>query len=207
MRGALDETLAAIPRRLWSAMERSRRRQFLGTLRLMAIASLAELVTIGSLIPLLAVAVTPERADRMIGIGTLERLVGPGNLLPVMIACLIAASLAGGVIRLALLKATNNLAFGFAHDVATEIFRRTLRQPYLVHASRNPSEVIAGLDKVNVLAYSALLPIMQGLVAIFLALSIVFVLALVAPLATLLAASMVAAAYLLFAPIIAANSR
>lgn len=193
-----DETLIAISRRLWRTMNARRRRQFLRTLRLMVFASVAELVTIGSLLPFLALLIAPERAGRMAGVRFFERLAGQGNLLSAAIICLVVASLAGGVIRLALLRATSKLTFGLAHDVGSEIFRRTLLQPYLLYASRNPSEVVAGIDKVNVLAHSAFQPVMQGLVAVFLTSTILLALLLVAPLATLLAASLVIAAYILF---------
>ncbi|WHU04027.1 ABC transporter ATP-binding protein [Sphingomonas sp. NIBR02145] len=193
-----DETFFAIARRLWQTMNQRRRRQFSRTLGLMAIASVAELVTIGSLLPFLALLVAPERAGRMAGVRFFERLAGQGNLLDAAIICLVVASVAGGVIRLALLRATSKLTFGLAHDVGSEIFRRTLLQPYLLFASRNPSEVVAGIDKVNVLANSAFQPVMQGLVAVFLTSTILLALVLVAPLATLGAAGLVIAAYILF---------
>lgn len=179
-------------------MDNDRRRQFLSTLRLMAAASIAELITVGSMIPFLALLLAPHRADGMAGTRFLEHWVGQNHLTQAAIGVIIAFGLGCGAIRLALLKATNDLTFGLAHDVGVEIFRRTLRQPYLVHASRNPSEIIAGLDKVNVLAYSALLPMMQGLIAIVLAFSIVLVLTLFAPLPMLLAACFVAMTYWLF---------
>lgn len=193
-----DDTLVAIARQLWRVMNPRRRRQFIGALNLMVIASIAELVTIGSLLPFIALLVAPERAGRMAGIRFFEQLVGQGNLLNAAMISLIVASLASGLVRLALLRATNRLTFGLAQDVGSEIFRRTLSQPYLLFASRNPSEVVAGIDKVNVLAYSAFQPMMQGLVAVFLTSTILLALLLVAPLATLFAAGLVVVAFLLF---------
>ncbi len=204
---APDETLLAIARRLWRTMDRRRRRQFSRTLGLMAIASVAELVTIGSLLPFLALLVAPERAGRMAGVRFFEQLAGQGNLLHATILCLVVASLAGGVIRLVLLRAIGRLTFGLAHDVGSEIFRRTLLQPYLLFASRNPSEVVAGIDKVNILANSAFQPVMQGLVAVFLTSTILLALLLVAPLATLAAAGLVIAAYILFSATVGGRLR
>ena len=58
-------------------------------------------------------------------------------------------SLASGRNPILLLWATIRLAFAAGSDLSIEAYRRTLYQPYWVHASRNTSQVISGIGKVN----------------------------------------------------------
>jgi len=69
----------------------------------------------------------------------------PGQLLlPLTVAFVLAAVLAG-VIRMLLLFASTRLAYATGADISLDIYRRTLYQPYPVHVARNSSEVISGI--------------------------------------------------------------
>jgi ATP-binding cassette, subfamily B, bacterial PglK len=166
--------------RLWRHITGRRRKQLGLLLVLMVLASFAEILSIGSVLPFLGMLTAPERvfahpvAQPIIlwfGITAPEQL-----LLPATIAFAIAA-LAAGAMRLLLLWATTRLSFATGADLSIEIYRRTLYQPYAVHVSRNSSEVIAGIsakanDVINSVLFPVLMIVSAGvmLVAILLAL-------------------------------------
>jgi ABC-type multidrug transport system fused ATPase/permease subunit len=134
--------------RLWHHIESRRRSQFGVLLLLMIVVSFAEIVSIGAVIPFLAVLSSPAQlfghpaaqpAIRWLGFTSPDQL-----LLPLTIAFGLAALFAGAM-RLVLLWASTRVSFATGADLSVNIYRRTLFQPYSVHIARNSSEVISGI--------------------------------------------------------------
>ena len=150
--------------RLWRCISPRRRGQFGLLLVLMIIASFAEILSIGAVLPFLAVLTAPihvfehhsaQPFIQALGLKTPDQL-----LLPLTIAFSLAALIAG-TMRLLLLWASTRLSFATGADLSINIYRRTLYQPYAVHVSRNSSEVINGISgKANGVIYSIIVPIM-----------------------------------------------
>jgi ATP-binding cassette subfamily B protein len=147
--GAVPD-LAALFRRLWHHLGRRRRRQFVLLMGLVLLSALAEVVSIGAVLPFLTVLASPEAAfahppvagaARRFGIGSAQELV-----LPLTIA-FIAAALASAAIRLLLLRASTRFAFGTGSELSIEVYRRTLCQPYSVHVGRSSSQMISGITQ------------------------------------------------------------
>jgi ATP-binding cassette, subfamily B, bacterial PglK len=154
-------------KRLWSHLPRARRKQFSLLIALMMIASVAELVSIGAILPFLGVLTSPERLFNLEIAQPAIRLFGitePKNLLaPITISFAIAAIGAAGI-RLLMLWANTRFSFAAGADLGFEIYRRTLYQPYQVHISRNSSEIINGITaKSQALIAGALTPLMNML--------------------------------------------
>ena len=150
--------------RLWLHLAPRRRRQFYLLLLLVFIASLAEMLSIGAVLPFLGVLAAPERWYGMpaarpliqaLGLTSPDQLVLPFTLL----FCL--AAIGAGVTRLTLLWATTRISFGAGADLSIDIYRRTLYQPYAVHVARNSSEIISGIvHKTSTVIHGAFLPVM-----------------------------------------------
>lgn len=151
-------------RQLHGFMSRSRRRQFYGVVGLMLLGSIAELMAIGAVVPFLAFLAGQVEGRDFLGL-TLN--------LQTTTALFMVAALAAGGIRLALTWCSQRFVLGLAHDLAVEIQRRTLFQPYAFHIARNSSEAIATLQKVQDFASGVLLQVMQALTAGVLSLFIV----------------------------------
>lgn len=139
--------------RLWHHISPRRRSQFVVVLALMVVASFAEIISIGAVLPFLAVLTAPEHLYQQPAAEPIIRYLGVTSpeqlLLPFTIAFGVAAIMAGAM-RLLLSWASIRLAYGTGADLSLSIYKRTLYQPYLVHLSRNSSEVITGiLTKVN----------------------------------------------------------
>jgi ATP-binding cassette subfamily B protein len=147
---------------LWRHLTTRRQKQFSLLLILMIIASLAEVISIGAVLPFLGILTAPEHVYQhslMQPIIQILALTEPKQLiLPLTILFIIAALLAG-VIRLTLLYTMTRLSYATGADLSINIYRRTLYQEYEVHVSRNSSEVINGIiTKTNMVIGGVISP-------------------------------------------------
>ncbi|MBV5302742.1 MAG: ABC transporter ATP-binding protein [Chlorobium sp.] len=115
----------------------------------MVAASFAEIISIGAVLPFLAVLTAPVRIFELPAAQQLIRASGITSasqlLLPLTVVFGLAALLSGGV-RLFLLWASTRLSYATGADLSISIYRRTLYQPYSVHVARNSSEIINGIS-------------------------------------------------------------
>ena len=144
--------IANLTRRLWVHLSQRRRRQIGLLLCLMLINAFFEVISIGAVLPFLAVLASPERvvANPIIaGIAQTWGIASASDLvLPITIA-FAALTLVSAGIRMLLLWASTRLAYATCSDLSLDVYRRTLYQPLLVHTERNSSAVISGItDKV-----------------------------------------------------------
>ncbi|HET8722658.1 MAG TPA: hypothetical protein VFM53_00540, partial [Anaeromyxobacteraceae bacterium] len=171
--------------KLWRLLSRRRRIQF-GLLALLMVgASIAEMASIGSVLPFLGALASPERLYAMPRVSPFTEALGirsAGDLvLPVTILFCATAVLAGTT-RLALAWATARVTYGAGADLGVDIYRRTLYQPYSVHVARNSSEVISGIVyKTATVVQGAYLPLATLLGSAFLILAIVSTLVAIDP--------------------------
>ena len=120
----------------------------------MIIASILEIVSLGSVLPFLSVLIAPEQvfqheyAQPLISALTLREPIQ--LILPITILFIIAV-LVAGIVRLYLLYAMTRLSYAIGADLSINIYRRTLYQPYATHVARNSSEVINSImTKTNI---------------------------------------------------------
>ena len=130
----------------------------------MVLASLAEVISIGAVIPFLGVITVPEQIYQhhfMQPVVQLLQLTNPQQLLlPITITFIIAALLAG-TLRLLLLYVTIRLSFATGADLSINIYRRTLYQEYITHVARNSSEIINSIiTKTNTVTGSIINPLL-----------------------------------------------
>ncbi len=172
-------------------MNRRRRKQLGLLLILMFFASLAEILSIGAVLPFLGVLTSPELVFSHPVAQPLIELMGLSSpdqlLLPLTVAFGLAALIAGGM-RLLLLWASTRLSFAVGADLSIDIYRRTLYQPYAVHCSRNSSEVINGIaTKANGVIYSIIVPLLTLISSTVMLIAILVALIAVQPLIAIVA--------------------
>ena len=157
---------------LWNYLSRRRRKQFWLLLFLMNIASLAEIVSVGAVLPFLGVLTAPEQVFQhplMQPVIQILELTDPSQLTLPLTIFFITAVLLAGVIRLTLLYVMTRLSFATGADLSINIYRRTLYQEYAVHLSRNSSEVINGIiTKTNTVIGGIIAPILTFISSIIL---------------------------------------
>ena len=143
------ESMRQLIERLWYHISPRRRGQFGLLLVLMLLASFAEILSIGAVLPFLGVLTAPERIFHLPAvqpvIQTLNLTAPTQLLLPLTIAFGTSALIAGAM-RLFLLWASTRLSYATGADLSISIYRRTLYQPYAVHCARNSSEIINGIS-------------------------------------------------------------
>jgi ABC-type bacteriocin/lantibiotic exporter with double-glycine peptidase domain len=187
--------------RLWHHISRRRRGQFGLLLGLMVLASLAEIVSIGAVLPFLAVLTVPDRIFghpaaqpfiQLIGLTSADQL-----LLPLTIAFALAA-LAAGAMRVTLVWLSVRIAYATGSDLSVSIYRRTLHQPYAVHIARNSSQVISGIiTKVGGVIHQVINPVLTLITSAIMFVAILLVLLSIDPKVTLFALVVFGVIYLL----------
>lgn len=144
---------------------------------LMLFSSVAELVSLGAIIPFLAAMTAPAKVYAHPAIAPFVdfmKIASPDQLLlPLAVAFSLAALVAAGL-RMLLLWAGTRLAFAIGADISIGIYQRTLHQPYAVHVARNSSEVISGITtKSHAVIYGGLMPVLQLASAVFTLIAII----------------------------------
>lgn len=146
----------------------------------MIVASFAEILSIGSLLPFLSVLTAPQKVFELTMIQPIIKLLNITSsselLLPLTVVFGLAAIFAG-IMRLCLLFANTRLSYAIGADLSIDIYKRTLYQPYLVHCSRNSSEVIDGIsikagNAIGIIGY--VLNIMSASIILFAVLIAIF---------------------------------
>jgi ABC-type multidrug transport system fused ATPase/permease subunit len=161
--------------------------------------TLAEVVSLGAVLPFLSILIVPEKvfnhpvlADMAPawGVQSAEQLV-----LPLTVGFVVIA-LVAGTLRLLLLWANTKFAFASGADLSIEVYRRTLYQPYHVHLARNSSEVVSGIvNKVNGVVFWVMLPMLTLISSVVLLVAITLTLIFIDPFVALTAIAGFGASY------------
>ncbi|GAA4854146.1 ABC transporter ATP-binding protein [Luteimonas vadosa] len=179
-------------RRLWRHLEPGHRAEFFLLLGLMMLNALAEVISLGAVLPFLGILTAPERVMAWewmqpvmgaLGIHTAAGLVLPLTFLFVL-AIVIAAFL-----RMLLLWWTTRYTLRAGLALSCLTYRRTLYQPYSVHIARNSSGVISGLtNKINTVVFGVVMPLLVLASSALLVVSVVATLMVIDPVVAMTAA-------------------
>lgn len=187
--------------RLWQHMSLRRKYQFILLLVLMILASLAEIISIGSVIPFLGALTSPDKffanpaAQPLVSFFNVE--TANQIIAPMTIIFCFAAILSGGV-RLILLVFTTHLSFATGLDLSNEIYQKTLYQPYKVHLSRNSSKIINGVsNKANAIVGGIILPTLNLISASIMVFAISITLVYIDPIVSFLTVFIFGSIYIL----------
>ncbi len=134
----------------------------------MIFASFAEIMSLAAVMPFLGALTAPERLfDQPWVRSVLVNHLGfsqPADLLLPITFIFALMALLSGIIRFLLIWAQTRLSHAIGADFSAQIYMRTLHQPYLVHASRNSSQIIAGVSsKAKAIVGGTLIPMMTML--------------------------------------------
>lgn len=161
---------------LWRKFPKRRQRHFYFLLILMILSSFAEVVSIGAVLPFLGVLTAPDQIFQhsifQPFVQFLKLTESSQLILPVTII-FIAAVLVSSAIRLLLLYVMTRLSYAAGSDISIDIYRRTLYQGYLVHVSRNSSEIINSITrKAKAVSGSFIMPILSIISSVMMIVSI-----------------------------------
>ena len=163
---------------LFAHLSRRRRWQLVGLFFLMILSALAEMATLGAVVPFLALLADQTVANKYPLLQTILSWFGSvkGNTLlsAGILFCMI--TICAAMIRMFMMWSSMRFSYGLGADIGGKVYLRTLHQPYSWHVSQNSSELLAGLDKVNDVVAGILTPIMQGIVAFVMVIGILVML-------------------------------
>ena len=157
-------TLSSL-RKLWRNLPSRRRLQLFLLLWVVLASGLAEMVSLGAVLPFLAVLTNPDELwqqpltqsfAQLFGMSQSHQLVAPA------VVAFTAAAVLAAIIRLLNLRLNSRFAAALGSDLSCESYRRTLYQPYLVHVQRNSSTLINAMTQhvsLTVLSLNAVLQI------------------------------------------------
>jgi len=157
-------------RKLYHTISPRRRRLFLPMLGLMLAGALAEVMTLGALLPFLAVIADPGGAFLSRLKPVLDSIgLGSFPVIYVLTAAFALSAIVSATLRLALLWANNAFVNGISYELSTKLYDTALHDPYILHTRRNTSETIATINKVELLSWSVLGPVANGIVSLVIA--------------------------------------
>ena len=155
---------------IWAHLSRRRRIQFCSLVVVMLASGGAEIVSLGAVLPFLAVLSDPERLWQQHFVHSLALQYGftqASQLLLPATLLFASAAVLSALIRLFNLWVNGRMAAEIGSDLSFECYRRTLYQPYDLHVQRNSALVITGItSKISqtVAALNAILELLTSLV-------------------------------------------
>jgi ATP-binding cassette subfamily B protein len=157
----------------------------------MIVSSFSEILSIGAVVPFLAVLSTPDKVFNYPIVNSwmhvLNLHTGQDLLLPLTISFCLAAVLSG-VLRLILLWSTSRLSFAVGADLGMAIYKRTLYQPYSIHISRNSGQIISGIfSKTEMVIGQVINPVLTALSSVVILITILVALLILDPVIALVA--------------------
>jgi ABC-type multidrug transport system fused ATPase/permease subunit len=194
-------TYSALLSRLWHHLGPRRHRQVLLIVVLMFVAALAEVVSLGSVLPFVGILAAPDIVWKYPLIAQAAHSAGifsSGGLVLPLTVMFVAAALIAGLIRVMLLWVSTRFTFAAGADLSMEVYRRTLYQPYGVHLARSSSDVISGIaNKIGGTVLGVLLPALTLLSSIVLLTALLITLFAISPAVALFATVGFGGGYLL----------
>lgn len=168
----------------------------------MLVGTFLEMLSLGSVLPFLAVLIDPSSVFRRPELAKVIAYLGitsPAGLVAPLTVAFVALVVIAGAARLALAWATHFGSFVIGSDLSSEVYRRTLYQPFSVHVARNSSEVISSITKKVTYTIQAIQLLLTALTSAILSIGIIAALLIVDAMMASTAAVLFGGSYLLVA--------
>ena len=206
------KTSGSVLTALYSALPGRRKREGARTFLLMLVGALAEVASVGSVLPLLGALTSPKALMANPFAARLISMLPPGtNLVAATAAAFMAIVVVSGLIRLLLTWFSQSLAFNISHDLSVTAFGKIIRQDYPYYAQHHSGRAISQFEKLQFLAFALLLTGIQTIISSVFAVVLILLLVAVNPEVALISASLLVGAYVIISlvvkPILGRNSR
>lgn len=185
-------------RRIYGHLTPRRRLQFALLVMLSLISAVAELITIGAVLPVLFIALQPEKLGNFpLAAETIGRADNWLGLSPLTAAAILlaVAAVTATAMRLLIQWYSQRLVFALNHDLSTRLYGRILRQPFEWHAHHHSTIILSAIEKVYQISIGVVLPLVNALSGLLIALFVVALLFAINPVAAALAALVVGLVY------------
>jgi ABC-type multidrug transport system fused ATPase/permease subunit len=167
-------------KQLYEFLSWRRRRQILTVIFLMIASSLAEIFTLASVVPFLASLADPQELLKNNHIDFIASSLGISTGIGIsyfFTAIFLILAISATLVRIGNLKMTSYISSSVGSDISTEIFKRTMYQPLIVHAQNNSSQLTSAISiHVNQLVNNVFRSILEGFNSALVILSVSFTL-------------------------------
>lgn len=185
-------------RRLWVHVSPARRRTLYTVFGLMIAGAIAEVFTLGAVIPYLALVTDPQAVDSYpilrhifdrFGWTHSSQILVPATLLfsVIIVFC--------SLILLTLLWMTQEFVFALGHELSTKVLTKTITQPYTFHLQHHSSNQIVAVNKIDAVVSNIIYQLMQVITAVVVATCICSALILIDPVTAILIALVLGSVY------------
>lgn len=170
---------------LWEQISLRRRAQTAMFATLILFSSLAEMISIGIVLPFLGVLTSPEKLFENSYIRSFSHWFGIQNaqelLWPITVIFCISVIFAS-LMRFFTLLVNVRLSYGIGFELSLKSYRTALYQSYSFHADKNSAVIISSISKASAIIQGVILPSLYIVSSIFLLVSIIATLCLINPL-------------------------
>lgn len=175
---------------LWEYIGKRKKIQFGLLVVLMILSALAEILSIGAVVPFLNALTSPKYFFELSSAKPLLQILNITKSEELLLSLTLlfgVAVLFATILRLTLLWASGKLCFSVGASLSFDIYRRTLYQPYHVHIVRSSNEIINGIsNKTNIVIYNIILPVVTLISSVLMLAIIMLVLIYINPLIALI---------------------
>ncbi len=199
------KTFMSLERRLYSHITKLRKYQLLCLVIFMILASFAEVVSIGAVIPFLGVLIAPEGVFNNPAFSSFIKYFGyqePNDLILPMTIIFISASIISSIIRIFVTWFNTKLSFKIGVDFSIKMFTNSLYQPYSTHVNENSSEIINTITaKATGTIFNYLTPILTIISSSILVFAVIYTLTYINPFVALYSFGGIGIIYLIISKI------
>ena len=149
---------------IWHHIDRRRRLQLGAVLVLMLLTGIAELISLGAVIPFLAALVEPERLWNIQTVRNLSFQLGINSAVELRVPAVLVfvfAAVAAALVRILTLLISAKLSASVGSDLSCKLYSRSIYQPYKIHLRRNTSELITTITTHTALTIHAINTVLQ----------------------------------------------
>ena len=132
---------------IWSKIDSHQKKNVITLFAIMVVSAVAELFSLGTVIPFLSVITNPDLLTRNEAIASIVNYYNLNDkyILIVTTFVFVVATLITALIRLFNLRMNCNTVASVGSQLSIECYRRILYQPYSIHIKTNSSKVITTL--------------------------------------------------------------
>ncbi len=133
---------------LWKFVSNKRKSQFIFSSILMIIGGLLEVISLSAVIPFIAILTSPEDIldIRVVAyFAELYEISNPKDLVMPITIIFVSLAIISGIFRTLVLYITTNISYLTGHDLSSDVYWKTLHQPYTTHTDRSTSEIVSAI--------------------------------------------------------------
>ncbi len=159
--------------KVWSLIDQSTRGRLFFVIFLVFLGSVAELISIGAVIPLLHVLINPDQGLNIVkNYSVLQPFINYLFNPKVILSVFIISIMVSMFLRMALVWVNSLIIHEIGHSFSKIIFDNSIRSSLKKRSSFNTSDVQAAVNKVQVLVHQVFFPILDSVTSLFMTLII-----------------------------------